>query len=93
MRSEHVAKGQEYSKHQRGIINRYYEHRDSIMLTKLGEIVSELYLADSPKKVDALWKRADKALANLKANDVRVRTVLEERDVKKLAQLVGDLGA
>ena len=45
----------DYSKHQKKIIERYYDHRDVIMLTKLGEIVTELYLATSDKKRDQLW--------------------------------------
>ena len=38
--------GQEYSRYQRGVIQRYYEHADTIALQKLSEIVSDLYLAE-----------------------------------------------
>ncbi|MEM1423089.1 MAG: hypothetical protein AAGH64_03700 [Planctomycetota bacterium] len=86
-----MAGGREYSRTQKKIIDRYYEHRDSIMAQKLGEIVSELYLADG-KKAESLWKRAEKALANLSANDARVRTVLEARSLEGLAKLVNELG-
>ena len=85
-----MAGGREYSQTQKKIIDRYYEHRDSIMAQKLGEIVSELYLAEG-KKAESLWKRAEKALANLSANDARVRKVLDERSLEGLAKLVNDL--
>lgn len=85
-----MAKGQDHSRYQKGIINRYYEHRDTIMAQKLGEIVSELYLAEG-KKAETLWKRAEKALANLTAKDTRVKRVLDERSVEGLARLAGDL--
>jgi hypothetical protein len=77
--------------HQRKIVDRYYEHRDTIMVHKLGEIVSELALAESDKARDRLWARAEKALANLATNEARVRKVLADRSVEGLARLVGEL--
>lgn len=85
-----MAGGREYSRHQKKIIDRYYEHRDTIMAQKLGEIVSELYLAEG-KKAETLWKRAEKALANLTSKDAKVKKVLDERSVEGLARLAGDL--
>ncbi len=77
--------------HQRKIVNRYYEHRDTIMTHKLGEIVGELVLAESDKARDRLWERAATALKNLAASDTRAKNVLETRDVEGLARLVGEL--
>ena len=79
--------------HQRKIVSRYYEHRDTIMVHKLGEIVGELALASDEKTRGRLWKRAEKALGNLAANEARVRKVLDDRSVEGLARLVGDLSA
>ena len=56
----------EFTPHQRKIINRYYDHRDEIMLTRLQEIVTELYLADSVSKRKRLWTRASSAMKALK---------------------------
>ena len=86
-----MAGGRDYSRTQKKIIDRYYENRDSIMAQKLGEIVSELYLAEG-KKAQTPWGRAEKALANLSQNDSRVRKVLEEKNLEGLAKLVNDLG-
>lgn len=86
-----MAKGQHFSRHQQGIVRRYYEHLDTITLQKLGEIVSDLYLADSAKKTEQLWKRAETALAKVAANEQAVRTTLQSRDVTKLAQLVNEM--
>ena len=83
-----MAKGQHLSRHQRGIVKRYYEHLDTIALNTLGEIVSDLYLAESAKKADGLWKRAEKALAKVAADEPEVRRVLDARDVEALARLV-----
>ncbi len=86
------------SKHQRSIVKRYYEHRDTIMENKLSELVSEIYLCDSQKKADKLWKSVETALANLAKSDAlakspRAKAILEARDVAKLAELIGELGA
>ena len=42
-----------YTKHQKNIIDNYYKNLDSIMLQKLQELVTELYLAES----DSKWER------------------------------------
>jgi hypothetical protein len=87
-----MAKGRHYSAHQKKIIDRYYEHRDTIMIQRLGEIVSELYLCESKKKADSLWKRAGEALAKTNADPKRVAPVLRKRNVEELAALVNELG-
>lgn len=85
-----MAGGREYTGHQRKIINRYYEHKDTIMLTKLAETVSELYLCTSEKKAEALWKSAATAIKNIGADPARAAKVLAARDVQGLARLVQD---
>ena len=85
-----MAKGQDLSRHQRGIVKRYYKNRDTLMAQKLGELVSELYLAEG-KKADGLWKRVDKALANTDANKAEAARVVESRDLEALAALVAKL--
>jgi hypothetical protein len=85
-----MAKGQDLSRHQRKIVERYYEHRDTIMITKLQEIVSDLYLAEG-KKAETLWKRAKTALEKTDASPKKAASVVENRDLKGLADLVGQL--
>lgn len=86
-----MAKGQHLSSYQRGIVNRYYQNLDTITLQKLGEIVSDLYLADSPKKIDSLWQRAEKALSKADPEGERAPKIIESRDVAALAAFVGYL--
>lgn len=85
-----MAKRPDLSHTQRKIVNRYYEHLDTITVQKLAEAVSELYLADG-KAADRLWKRVETALAKTGASDARVRQILASRDVSALATLVADL--
>jgi hypothetical protein len=81
----------DYSGHQKKIIQRYYEHQDTIVITRLNEIVSDLYLCESEKKAATLWKRVGEALAKTDANPVRVKVVMQKKSVTELAQLVGEL--
>ncbi|HYF51996.1 MAG TPA: hypothetical protein VEJ63_21485 [Planctomycetota bacterium] len=86
-----MAKGQFHTSYQKGIIKRYYENKEDINSQKLGEIVSELYLADSPAKAARLWKSAETALMNLGANKARVEKIVAAKDLQGLAKLVEEL--
>ena len=85
-----MAGGQEYSRNQRKIIDRYYQNQDTIVATRLAEIVSDMALAaGDEKKRDRLWKRAEQALARTSLNQAEIRTVLTRRDVEGLGRLAG----
>ncbi len=81
---------QQYTKHQLGIISNYYEHLDTIMLTKLQELVSELYLADTAKKRDRLWQRVSQAMDKLKIPPAIAEHIMAEKDVQILARNLQD---
>lgn len=85
-----VAK-QELSSYQRKIVDRYYSNIDTISLTKLQESVSELYLAETDKKKEKLWKTVETALAKFPEVSARAAAVMKSRDVKALAELVEKL--
>lgn len=78
------------SKYQDNVISRYYDHLDTIMLQKLGELVTELYLADSAKKQGRLWQRAHKAMKKLKVPSAIIDHIMEKKDVEILAKNLQD---
>jgi hypothetical protein len=80
----------EHSKYQQGIISQYYDRLDTIMLTKLQELVGELYLADAEAKRDRLWKRVDRAMAKLGVPPAIVKHIMARKDVEVLAKNVQD---
>lgn len=82
--------GREYSQYQKNVINNYYGNLDTIMLGKLGELVSELYLAETGVKRDKLWERVHKAMLNLKIPPDIIRHIMAKKDVKILAQNLND---
>lgn len=76
----------EYSRHQKEIISRYYDRREQIMLDRLSEIVSDLYLADSTRRTDQLWKRAEKAMQTLKVPASIATHILTQKQPDLLAR-------
>ncbi len=53
------------SNYQDRVIRNYYQNRDEIMLQRLGELVTDLYLAEGTKK-SRIWKRVAEILEKLK---------------------------
>lgn len=80
----------EMSNYQRRIVERYYDQRDTIMLNKLQELVTDLYLADSDRRRDQLWKRVRAAMANLKVQPALAEHILARRDPQILARHLQD---
>jgi len=78
------------SEYQADVISRYYDNLDTIMLQKLGELVGELYLADTDKQRDRLWQRAEKAIVKLKVPPAIVDHIMQKRDVEILAKNLQD---
>jgi hypothetical protein len=81
---------QEYSKYQQEVISQYYKNLDSIMLQKLSELVSDLYLANSPEKLDKLWDRVHKAMLKLKIPPAIVSHIMQKRSIEILAKNLQD---
>ena len=80
----------EYSQYQKSVISGYYNNLDTIMLQKLGELVTELYLADTQAKKDRLWGRAHKAMVKLKIPPAIVDHIMKKQDVEILAKNLQD---
>ena len=90
MRRKGIIVPKDYSKYQQDVISRYYENLDVIMLGKLQELVTELYLADSPEKKEQLWQRVHKAMAKLKIKPAIIENIMSKKDVTILAKNIED---
>ncbi len=78
------------SDYQDKVVANYYENLDTIMLHKLGELVTELYLADTPEKQSRLWQRVHKAMLNLKIPPAIISHIMDKRSVEILAKNLQD---
>lgn len=79
-----------FTRHQQGIIKRYYEHKDEISLQRLAELVTDLYLAEGKKRA-AVWKNLVATLEKLKIPKDRIDHLVKTDDPKLLANLVTEL--
>ncbi len=80
----------DYSQYQKDLISGYYHNLDTIMLGKLSELVTELYLADTQAKQNRLWQRANKAMVKLKVLPAIIDHIMEKKDVEVLAKNLQD---
>ena len=80
----------DYSQYQKGVISGYYNNLNTIMLGKLGELVTELYLADTKAKKDRLWQRVHKAMVKLKVSPAIINHIMQKEDVEILAKNLQD---
>lgn len=78
------------SKYQAEVVSRYYKNLDTIMLSKLSELVTELYLADTETKKKRLWQRAHKAMVKLKVNPAIIENIMEKKSAEILAKNLQD---
>ncbi len=77
--------------HQKKIISRYYENRGDIDAQRLSELVTNLYLTESAKKLEKHWITAGEIMERLKVPPTRIEHVMKQRDPAILAEVVQDL--
>ncbi len=80
----------EHSSYQQGVIKRYYDNLQGQTLTRLGELVTELYLAKSEKKREQLWGRVEKAMEKIKVPKKIAEHILSKRKAEILAANLED---
>jgi len=78
------------SAHQQRIIKDYYRNQEAIMLQRLGELLSDLYLAEGKSRA-RLWQRAAAALEKLDVAAARIEHVVQSDNPSLLAELVRQL--
>jgi len=80
----------EYSQYQKAVIGGYYNNLEAIMLQKLSELVTDLYLAETQTKREQLWQRAHKAMVQLKVPQPIIDHIMKTRKVEILAKNLQD---
>jgi hypothetical protein len=80
----------ERSPYQQRVVKDYYRNRDAIMLQRLGEMVTDLYLAEGKARA-RLWKRIAGALEKLQVPAARVEHIVQSDNPALLADLLKTL--
>ncbi|MFZ5829465.1 MAG: hypothetical protein ACOY3P_05225 [Planctomycetota bacterium] len=81
---------QKRTKYQERIIRNYYENLDQILVQRLGEMLTDLYLAEGQKRVK-LWKRVGDAMLKLKVPKDRVEHIMATNNPALVADLLKEL--
>jgi hypothetical protein len=80
----------ELTKYQQTIVRNYYANLDTALLQRLGERVTDLYLADGKKRTK-LWDGIVVSLAKLGVPQSRIDQLRASDDARRLAALVQEL--
>jgi hypothetical protein len=80
----------EYSKYQQKVIKNYYEHRDTLALQRVQELVTELYLSEG-KKRQKHWDSLELHLGKLGVKPDVIEHLRQEDKPELVAGLVKKL--
>jgi len=80
----------ELSKYQQTVVKRYYENLDTALLQRLGEQVTDLFLAEGKKRAK-LWETIEKSLTKLGVPASRVATIVKSDDARQVAKILQEL--
>ena len=75
----------------RSIIKRYYSNQDQIQLQRLGEQVTELFLAVGQEAGPKVWKGMVTAMQKLGVPQSRIDHLVQQNDPQLIAKLVTEL--
>ena len=80
----------DYTRHQQGIIKRYYENAPTINLQRLSELVTDLYLAQG-KRRQKVWDSVVNLLTKMEIPADKIDRLRKSDDPTQLAAIVKEL--
>ena len=78
------------SSYQDRVIRNYYENQETILMQRLGDLVTDLFLAEGKART-RLWKRVGEILAKLKIPESRIKHVTGSDNPTLVANLLKEL--
>ena len=79
-----------HSSYQDRIVRNYYQNLDALMIQRLGELITDLYLAEGEAKA-RLWKRVGMTLEKLKIPKAQIQHLLQSDNPTLVANLLQEL--
>src|SRR5262245_5642081 len=76
--------------HQQKIVKRYYDNQGAVTLQRLGELVSDLYLAEG-KKRGRVWANLEAHMRTLGVAQARIDHLKRQDNPALVAELVKEL--
>lgn len=87
-----MAKDQYLSRHQKGIVNRYYSSQDARVTIRLQELVSDLYVTTGEAALKRKWDAVARELEKTNADSAAVAKAILTRDLAKVASIIAAKG-
>lgn len=81
------------SPHQQKIVQRYYQHQDTLRAQRVADLVSEVALAESEPARVKLWGKAQIALMKAGVDAGKAADIVSRRDLETLAALAQKIDA
>ena len=78
------------SPYQQRVIRDYYHNQDAILMQRLGDLVTDLFLAEGKSRA-RLWKRVSTTLEKLKVPKDQVQHIIQSDNPSLLANLLKQL--
>jgi hypothetical protein len=79
-----------HSKYQQNIIRNFYQNKEAIGLQRLGELITELYLAEG-KGREKVWKQVTAALEKLEVKPSQIEHLRKQDKPELLAKLLEEM--
>ena len=80
-----------YTKYQQKAIRNFYDNKDLRLVQKLGELVSNLYLETSDKKIETGWKKVKKMLTDLKVHPGEVEFLTKDKTLSLISKKLDEI--
>lgn len=78
------------SAYQQRVIRDYYRNQDAILVQRLGELLTDLYLAEGKARV-RLWKRVETAMEKLEVPKKQIQHIVQSDNPTLVANLLKQL--
>ena len=78
------------SSYQQRVIKNYYQNQDAILLQRLGEIVTDLYLAEG-KARQRIWQRVAQTLEKLEVPPKQIKSLVSSDNPALVAKLLTEM--
>ncbi len=80
-----------YTEYQKKVIKNFYDNKNLRLVQKLGELVSNLYLETSEKKIETGWKKIKKMLTDLKVHPGEVEYLTKDKNLSLISKKLDEV--
>ncbi len=80
-----------YTQYQKKVIKSFYDNKDTRLVQKLGELVSNLYLETNEKRIETGWKKIKKMLTDINVLPGVVEYLTKDKNLSMISKKLDEL--